>query len=73
MFVTEYESFFLNDELEYDVFQLDDLCFASKCAIPSTSKLDFPSTSLDLKPQPNSLKYSFLELDDSFLVLIDLI
>ena len=59
MFVAEYESFLIDDEPEYDVFQFDDLCSTSECAIFSTSEHDSPFVSLDLKLLPDSLKYSF--------------
>ena len=66
MFAAEYESFLIYDEAEYDVFQFDDLCSASECAISSASEPDSPSISLDLKPLPDSLKYSFLGPDNFF-------
>jgi len=70
MFAAEYESFLIDDEPEYDVFQFDDLCSASECAISSTFEHNSPSASLDLNPLPDSLKYSFLGPDDSFPVII---
>ena len=70
MFATEYESFLIDDEPDYDVFQFDDLCSASECVISSTPEPDSPSASLDLKPLPDSLKYSFLGPDNSFPVII---
>ena len=59
MFAAEYELFLIDDEPEYDVFQSDDLCSASECVISSASEYDSPSSSLDLKSLPDSLKYSF--------------
>jgi len=35
MFATEYESFFIDNKLEYDVFEFDDLCSTSECLIAS--------------------------------------
>jgi len=70
IFAIEYELFLIDDELEYDVFQFDDLGCASKCVISFVSEDDFPSASLNLKPLPNSLKYSSSGLDDSLPVII---
>jgi len=62
MFAAEYESFLIDDEPKYDVFQFDDLCSASECVISSASEPDSTSMSLDLKPLTNSLKYSLWDL-----------
>jgi len=43
---------------------------ASKCVISSAPEPDSPSASLDLKPLPNSLNYSFLKPDNSLPVSI---
>ena len=71
MFATEYESFLIDDEPKYNVFELDDLCSSTNCLIGFASKSDSPLTSLELKPLPNSLKYSFLGLDESLPMIID--
>jgi len=70
MFAAKYESFFIDDEPEYGVFQFDDLCSSSKCVISSVLESDSLYAFLDLKPLPDSLKYSFLGLDDSLLIII---
>jgi len=62
MFPAEYEAFLMDDEPEYDVFQFDDLCSASECVISSAS--------LELKPFPDSLKYSFSRPNESLSVII---
>jgi len=54
----------------YDVFKFDVLCFASKCLTTSNNESDSPLTSLELKPLPESLKYSFLRPNESLPVII---
>jgi len=70
IFVTEYESFLIDDESKYDVFEFDDLCCAADYLIASTSDSDFPSTSRDLKPLLNALKHSFLGPNESLPMII---
>ena len=65
MFIAEYESFLIDDELEYNVFEFDDLCSAVVCLLIAISEFDRKSISLptlELKPLPDSLKYVFLSL-----------
>jgi len=73
MFATEYESFLVDDEPEYDGFEFDDLCFAADCLLTavskSTSESIFPSA-FELKPLPDSLMYAFLGLDESLPAII---
>ena len=38
MFALKYESFLINDEPEYDVFEFDDLCFTTNCMLDYTSE-----------------------------------
>jgi len=38
VFATEYESFLIDDELEYDVFEFDDLCSTTNCLLIAISK-----------------------------------
>ena len=73
MFATEYESFLIDDELEYDVFEFYDLCSAADCLLVSVfeSTHEFVSPlALELKPLPNSLKYVFVRPDESIPVII---
>ena len=65
MFSIEDESFLIDDLHEYDVFEFDDLCSATNCLIAFSSDSDSPVTSFGLKLLPNSLRYSFLGLDES--------
>ena len=57
------------DEPEYDVFEFDDLCSAADYLLTSFSesapKSVSPHVSVELKPLPDSLKYSFLALNES--------
>jgi len=73
VFATEYESFLINDEPAYDVFEFDDLCSTTDYLLTAVSefatKSVFPVT-LELKPLPDSLKYAFLGLDESLPVII---
>jgi len=70
---TKYESFLIDDELEYDMFEFDDLCSAIECLLAamseSVAKSVFP-VAFELKPLPNSLKYAFLEPHESLPVII---
>ena len=70
MFVAEYESFFIDGKLEYDIFKFDELCSDFACLIASASESESPHTSLKLKPLPNSLKYEFLGPNKSLLIII---
>ena len=56
-FAVKYESFFMNDEPEYDVFDFDtsSVDFIAEIA----SACDTSTVSLDLKPLHDSLKYAF--------------
>ena len=65
MFIAKYESLLMDDEPEYNVFEFDDLCSAANFLMASTSKFDSLSASIKLKTLANSLKYSFLGLDES--------
>jgi len=47
MFVAEYESFLIDDEPKYNVFELDDLWSITNYLIGSTSKSDSLPTSLE--------------------------
>ena len=67
-FVVEYESFFINDEPEYDVFDFNDACLVNFIA-EVASICDTSTVPLDLKPLPESLKFAFLR-DGEFLPLI---
>jgi len=64
--------FLLDDEPEYDVFEFNDLCSATNCLLASTFISESVSrpASLELKPFPDSLKYSFLGVDESLHVII---
>ena len=67
-FAVEYESFFIDSESEYDVFDFD-TCFMDFIAdVVSTCNTFF--VSLDLKPPPYCLKYAFLGADKSIPVII---
>jgi len=73
MFATDYESFLMDDEPEYDVFEFDDLCSMANYLLASISEFAYESVSssaLGLKPLPDSLKYAFLGPDDSLPVII---
>jgi len=73
MFTTEYESFVVDDEPEYDVFEFDDLCSVTDYLLTtvseSTPESIFPPA-LELKPLSNSPKYTFLWPDESSHVII---
>jgi len=73
MFAVEYESFLVNDEPEYDVFEFDDLCSTADYLLTVVSKSMHKSVSppaLELKPLPHSLKHAFLGLDESLPVIV---
>jgi len=75
VFVAQYESFLTDDdEHEYDVIEFNDLCFVADCLIVFTSESAFesdsPPNSLELKPLLGSLKYSFLDLMNLYLLLL---
>jgi len=73
MFAAEYESFLVDDEPKYDVFEFDDLCSTANCLLTDVSKSMHESISppaLELKPLPNSFKYAFLGPDESLPVII---
>jgi len=73
MFAVEYEPFLVNDEPGYDDFEFDDLCSTADCLLTAASESGPESVSppaLELKPLPDSLKYAFLGLHESFLVII---
>jgi len=50
MFATNDEPFFVDNELEYNVFEIDDLCSVADSMIAYASKSDSPRASLELKP-----------------------
>ena len=73
VFATEYESFLIDDEHEYDVFDIDDLRSTADCLLTDVSESATESVSpvaLELKHLPDSLKYGFLGPDESLLVII---
>ena len=45
IFATEYESFLMNDEPEYDVFEFDNLCSAVDCLLTVISEFSLESVS----------------------------
>jgi len=68
-FAVEYESFLVDDEPKYDVFDFNDahsVDFIPKVA----STYDTFAAPLDLKPFPNSIKYALLGHDESLPVII---
>jgi len=69
MFTIEYESFQIDDELEYDVSEFDNLRSKSKSLLASTSESDSYTASLNLKPPSDSLKY-FFKLDECLPLII---
>ena len=73
MFAAKYESFLIDDEPEYNVFQFDEMCSSYECVISSISKSDFPPTSLELKPLLDSLNYSFWDAMILYMLLLHLI
>ena len=70
MFTIKYESFSIDDEFKYDVFEFDDLCYAVDCLIAFASESNSPPASLQLKHLPDSIKYSFLGPDEFLRVII---
>ena len=74
MFAVEYESFLIDDELEYDVVEFDDLCsttdYLLATAFEYASKYISPPLALELKSLPNSFQCSFLGLDELLPVII---
>jgi len=73
IFVAEYESFLVNDELEYDVLEFNDLCSTTDCLLTDVSESmheSVSSPSLKLKPLPDSLKYAFLGPDEYLPVIV---
>ena len=70
---TEYESFLIEDEPEYDVFEFDDLCSTADCLFTAVSESMHESVSppaLELKPLSDSLKYAFLGPNESLPVIV---
>ena len=62
VFATGYESFLINDEPKYDVFELDDLYSTADCLLTTVSESATESISLialELKPLPDSLNMHF--------------
>ena len=68
VFVIEYESIFMDDELEYDVFDFDML--SVDFIIDIVSACDTSIVSLCLKTLANSLKFAFLDPKETLLVII---
>jgi len=71
--ITEYESFLIDDEPEYNVFEFDDLCATADCLLTTMSESVIESifpVALELKPLPDSHKYAFLGPDRSLPVII---
>ena len=68
-FAIEYKSFFMDNKLEYDVFDFDDAC-STYFIVEVAFSCETSTISLDLKPLPDSLKYAFLGLDESVSVII---
>ena len=72
-FAVEYESFLVNDEPEYDAFEFDDLCSTVDCLLIATSESASETISppaFELKPPPDSLKYTFLGLNEYLPIII---
>ena len=70
---TEYESFLIDDEPEYDVFEFDDLCSTANClltAVYESAAESISPVAVELKPLPDSLKYAFLGSYESLPVII---
>jgi len=67
-FTVEYESFFVDAEPGYDVFDFDTYFMVFIAEITSTC--DTFGVSLDLKPLADSLKYAFLSPNESLPVII---
>ena len=57
-FVVEYESFFMDEEPEYDVFDIDEAYYMD-LVVYLVSAYDTLVVSLDLKSLPNFLTYAF--------------
>jgi len=72
MFAAKYESFLVDDEVQYDMFEFDNLCSSIEYFIASASTFESLSLlgSLKLKPLPDSLKHTFLVPDESLPVII---
>jgi len=73
MFAIEYESFLVDEEGEYDVFEFDDLCCTADYLLGAISKFahkSFSSPSLELKSLSDSLKYAFLGPNELLHVII---
>ena len=60
-FAIEYESFFMDDELEYNVLDFNNACFVDFIT-DIASACDTYAISLDLKLLANSLKYAFFRV-----------
>ena len=67
----EYESFFMDDEPQYDMFDFDTCSVDFIAEIASTC--DTSAVSLDLKPLLKSRKYAFLGPNELLPVIIFLI
>jgi len=73
VFAAEYESFLVNDEPEYDIFEFDVLCSTADGLLTTASKStveSIPPHALELKSLSNSLKYAFLRPGESLFVII---
>jgi len=70
MLIAKYESFLIYGELEYNIFKFDGFCSISKSLFAYTRKCDSPTTSIDLKPSVDSLKYLSLGLGEYLLEII---
>ena len=67
-FAIGYESIFVDDEPEYNVFDFD-ICSVDFIAIVAFA-YDTSTISLELKSFPDSLKYAFLGPDKSLPIII---
>jgi len=77
-----YESFCIEYEPEFNAFSFDEQCddslhaslLASLTSLPLSFHEDLPSAPsssfLELKPLPSTLKYAFLELDETFPLVL---
>ena len=73
MFATQYESFLMYKELEYHVFEFDNLCSITYClltVVPEPTAEVVSPVALELKPHPDFIKSTFLGLDESWPVII---
>ena len=73
MFAAEYESFLVNDEPEYDVFEFDDWYSTADCLLTAVSESMNESVSppaRELKPLLDSLKYAFVGPDESLPIIV---